>query len=150
MSRYNKIYAGPYTEALPQTREGLASEDIIPGALVTFSAGEFSLADATTVGTVWVAQDNYLTLKTVDDVNKTGNTMIGMIMLQTQLFNCLVPTGQNLVVGDELTSDANGLLVKAAAGDRVFAMCEEDYNNDTGDSQLVHVRAVQGYIRAAA
>lgn len=149
MPRYNKIYAGPYTENLPQTREGLAFEDITPGCLVTFDSGEFSLADASTVSPVWVAQDNYLTLKTVETVNETGNTMIGMIMLQQQLFNCLVPTGQNLSVGTELTSNANGQLVAAGVGDRVFAMSEEDYNNDTGESQLVHVRAVPGYVRAA-
>ena len=151
MARYNKIYAGPYTEAKPQVREALANAATLPGCLVTVNgAGEFALATAATVGKVWVAQDNYLTQKGTDDAWAAGNTMIGMEILQSQFFNFRVATGNNIAIGDALTPAAGGLLAKAALSDLVVAFAEEAYNNTSGTSQLVRARCATGFLTAAA
>lgn len=150
MARYNKIFAGPVSEPLPQANEGIASVDIIPGSLVVKTNGEFAYATAASVGSMYIAQDAYLTLENVDTPWKAGDRMIALDMLPHQLYNARVPTGQNLVEGDELTPGANGTFVKAGVSDRVVAKATETYNNDTGSDQLVHVKAVVGYVRAAA
>lgn len=151
MARYNKIYAGPFTEAKPQVREALAAASTLPGCLVTINgAGKFALATAATVGKVFVAQDNYLTQKGVDTAWAADDTMIGMEILQEQLFNVRVATGNNVAVGDALTPAANGLLAKASTSDLVVAYAEEAYNNTSGDSQLVRARCATGYLTAVA
>lgn len=151
MARHNKIYAGPFTEATPQVREAKAAVDILPGCIVTLNgAGAFALATAATIGKVWVAQDNYLTGKGVDTVNETGDTMVGMEMLQAQFFNVRVATGNNVAIGSPLTPAANGLLALASTSDMVVAFAEEAYNNTSGTSQLVRARCATGYLTAAA
>lgn len=148
MSRYNKIFAGPWREAQPQAIEALASEDILPGAIVVMNGGKFALADAATRGKVWIAQDNYLTLKLVTDTWKAGDRVVAMEMLQEQFFHARVATGNDLAVGDGLAIGANGDLVKAAAGGYVVATAVEAYNNDTGEVQLVLVRPTSSYVAA--
>lgn len=151
MARYNKIYAGPFTEATPQVREALAVAATLPGCLVTLNgAGAFALATAATVGKVWIAQDNYLTGKDTDTAWPVGGTMVGMEMLQSQFFNVRVATGQNILTGDALTPAAGGLLTKASTSDMVVAFAEEAFNNNTGTSQLVRARCATGYLTAAA
>lgn len=149
MARYNKIYAGPFTEAKPQVREAPANVAILPGCLVTLLAsGKFALATATTTGKVWVAQDNYLTQKGTDDAWAADDTMIGMEILQAQLFNFRVATGNDIAIGDALTPAANGLLAKAGAADLVVAYAEEAYNNTSGSGQLVRARCATGHLTA--
>ena len=64
MARFNKIFAGPVTQVTPQVREAPAADgNIKPGNLIVLTAGEFTRAAATTVGKVWIAQDNYLAMK---------------------------------------------------------------------------------------
>lgn len=150
MARYNKIYAGPVTEVTPQVQEAPAAADTLPGCLVVLTAGEFALAGAATVGKVFIAQDNYLAMKGVDDVWEEGDTMIGMEMLDEQFFNARVATGNNVAKGAALTPAANGLLALASTADMVVAFAEEAYNNTSGESQLVRVRAAKGYLTAAA
>jgi len=150
MARYNKIYAGPFTEAMPQVQELPADASTLPGCLVVMTGGEFVLAGASTVGKVFVAQDNYLAMKGPDDAWAAGDTMIGMELLDEQLFNVRVATGNNVVRGAALTPAANGFLAIASTSDLVVAHAEEAYNNTSGESQLVRVRAAKGYLTAAA
>lgn len=150
MARYNKIFAGPFTEATPQVKELIAAAVTLPGCLVVVTAGQFALAGATTVGKVFIAQDNYLTLKGVDEAWALGDRMIGMEMLDEQFFNARVATANNVTVGAALTPAANGLLALASTSDMVVAFAEEAYNNTSGTSQLVRVRAAKGYLTAAA
>lgn len=149
MARYNKIYAGPFTEALPQTAEADSAVAITPGMALVLTSGAFALAGAATVGQVYIAQDNYLTLANVDDPIAIGDTVIGLIPLPTQLFNVLVATGNNLVKGDALTLAASGLFAKASTADMVVGFADETYNNNTGSSQLVRMRGASGYMTAA-
>lgn len=146
MARYNKIFAGPTSETLPQVVELPAAADTLPGCAVVVTAGEFALASATTVGKVFVVQDNYLTGKGVDDAIKADDRVIGMELLPEQLFNVRVPTGTNVTLGAALTTGASGKWVLAAEGRAVYAYAEEAYNNTSGADQLVRVRAANGYI----
>lgn len=150
MARYNKIYAGPFTENTPQVQELPADATTLPGCAVVISSGKFALASATTVGKVFVAQDNYLTGKGVDDAIAADNRVIGMEMLDEQLFNVRVPTATNVTRGAALTTGADGKWVLAAAGRQVYAYAEEAYNNTSGSDQLVRVRAASGYRLPAA
>lgn len=150
MPRYNKIFAGPFTEATPQVQELPADAATLPGCLVVMTGGEFVLAGAATVGKVFIAQDNYLAMKGVDVAYAVGDVCIGMEMLDEQFFNARVATGNNVTRGAALTPAANGLLALASTSDMVVAFAEEAYNNTSGTSQLVRVRAAKGYLTAAA
>jgi hypothetical protein len=150
MARYNKIYAGPVTQTLPQVQELPADAATLPGCLIVMTNGEFALAGASTVGKVFIAQDNYLAMKGTDDAYDAGDVCIGMELLDEQFFNARVATGNNVTRGAALTPAANGLLALASTSDMVVAFAEEAYNNTSGESQLVRVRVAKGYLTAAA
>lgn len=152
MARFNKIYAGPVTEATPQVREAPAAAAVTPGQLIVLSSGEFTPAGATTIGKVWVAQDNYLALKGVDVAYAEDDVVIGMELLDEQFFNVRVANGVNITaVGTPLTPGASGTLAIASTSDLVVAYSEEIYNNNTGSTQLVRVRAAtNGHLTAAS
>lgn len=150
MPRFNKIYAGPVTEPTPQVQEALAAAATLPGLAVTLNgSGQFAIAGAASNAKLFVAQDNYLALKGVDDAWAAGDTMIGMEMLDEQFFNVRVPTGQNITKGATLTTNATGRFVATATGNPIRAIAEETFNNNTGSDQLVRVRAAKGHIAAA-
>jgi hypothetical protein len=150
MARYNKIFAGPVSEPTPQVRELAAGASILPGSILVVTSGVFQLAGTTSVGKVFIAQDNYLLMKNVDQAWDADDTMIGMEMLPTQFFNARVAAGANLSIGTALTPAASGTLGVASTSDMVVAFAEEAYNNTTGAVQLVRVRAATGYLTAAA
>lgn len=152
MARFNKIFMGPFTEATPQVRELLAAAALKPGRLAVITSGKFALAAATTVGKVWIIQDNYLALKGVDDDWAQDSTAIGMEMLADQLFAARIANGVNITaIGTPLTPGATGTLAIASTSDLVVAYSEEVYNNNTGSEQLLRVRAAgsQSYLSAA-
>lgn len=151
MARYNKIFLGPATEVKPQVQEMIAAASTKPGCLVVVSSGEFALASAATVGKVWIAQDNYLAMKGVDDAWAADSTMIGMELLPNMLYAGRIANGVNIsAVGTPLTPAANGLLAIASTSDKVIGYAEEVYNNTSGSEQLVRFRPSQGYLTAAA
>lgn len=151
MARYNKIFAGPFTEATPQVTEALLNTGTAkPGTMLVLTAGKFVLAGVAATGAIFVAQENYLLSKGVDDDYGTNTVVIGMRMLDEQFFNARVASGVNIAKGAPLALKANGLLGVPAAADRVVAYAEETYNNNTGDPQLVRVRAIAGYLVAPA
>ena len=151
MARYNKIYAGPVTEVTPQVRERPAAAAITPGQLIVITGGQFTPAGTATVGKVYVAQDNYLALEGVDTPYAIGDIVIGMELLDEQFFNVRVATGVNVAQDAALVPGAAGTMALAAAGSKqVIAFAEEAYNNTSGSTQLVRVRAAKGYLTAAA
>lgn len=153
MARYNKIFLGPVDKPKPQVRELLADVALKPGRLVTFSSGEFVLAGASTVGKVWLVQDNYLQLKGVDDDWAANNTAIGIELEDDSLYAARIANGVNITaVGIPLTPAANGTLGVAATSDLIVAYSEEIYNNNTGAEQLLRVRASgsQSFLSAAS
>lgn len=151
MARYNKIFLGPVDKPKPQVRELIASAALLPGRLAVISTGKFALAGATTVGKVWVIQDNYLQQKGVDDAWAQNNTAIGIEMEDDSIYACRIATGVNITaVGVALTPAANGTLGIASTEDLVVAYSDEVYNNDSGSEQLLRVRAAgsQSYLSA--
>lgn len=149
MARYNKIFAGPFTEATPQVQEALCAAAILPGTALLFSSGAFAQAGANSNAKLFIAQDNYLAMKGVDDAWLANDRIIGMEMLDDQLFNVRVPTGTNVARGAALTTNAAGKFVLAATGNRIVAFAEEAYNNNSGADQLVRVRAAKGNLASA-
>lgn len=150
MARHNKIYAGPVEYTLPQVQEAVKDTTTLPGTAVKFaSTGKFVAGAASDNAKLFIAQDNYLLLKGVDDAWAAGDRIIGMEILDERFYWVRVPTGQNLVKGDALTTDASGKFIKAATGNRIVLHAEETYNNTTGADQLVLARKAQGNLAQA-
>lgn len=140
MPRYNKIAAGPYTEATPQVQEAILNGAYLPGTFVIWSSGNFAQAGANSLLKVFLLQDNYLLMKGVDDAWTSGDRGVALELLDEQFYNARIATGNNLVKGSPLTTNATGRLVLATTGQRIVAFSEEAYNNNTGSDQLVRVR----------
>ena len=141
MARFNKIYAGPVEAVLPQVQEAVKTTTTLPGTAMKFSGSNFVAAGAADNAKLFLAQDNYLLLKGVDDVWAANERVIGMELLPDRFYHVRVPTGQNIAKGDALTTDANAKFVKAATGNRIVFFAEEAYNNTSGADQLVRARS---------
>lgn len=150
MARYNKIFAGPFTEVTPQVQERICDVSVLPGIAVIESGSKFAKAGANAAGKIYIVQDNYLLLKGVDTAWDAAARIIGMEMLDEQFFNVRVPTATNVTRGAALTTDADGKFALATVGQRVVAYAEEAYNNTSGADQLVRARAARGGIMAPA
>jgi hypothetical protein len=152
MARYNKIFLGPEDKNKPQVRELIGDVALKPGRLVVISSGKWALAGATTVGKVWIVQDNYLAMKGVDDDWLDEDRVIGMELLPDMLYAARIANGVNIAaIGTALTPAANGTLGIASTSDLIVAYSEEVYNNNSGSEQLVRVRpAGLSYLSAAS
>lgn len=152
MPRYNKIFAGPVSEPLPQVQEAQASVAILPGlfVLMTITNGirTYGLPAAGGSGALRIAEENYLIMKGVDDAYAIGETVPGLEMLDEQFFNVRIPTGVNVAQGAALSCAASGKAALATNGQVILCYAEEPYNNTTGADQLIRVRAAKG-LRAA-
>jgi len=151
MARFNKILVGPVQETLPQVRELIANVALLPGRLVVIAAGQWALAGAATVGKVWIVQDNYLQLKSVDTAWTAAETAIGMELQTECLYAARIANGVNITaIGTPLTLGANGTLAIAATSDLIVAYSDEVYNNNSGSEQLIRIRpAGLSYLSAA-
>ena len=143
MARYNKIFAGPTQETMPQVQERVCATAVLPGTALIEDGSDFAQAGASEAEKVYIAQDNYLTMKGVDDAYAAGDRVIGMEPLDQQFFYIRVPTGQNVARGGNFTTDADGKFVVAGSGTRVIMIAEEAYNNTSGSDQLVRARKAQ-------
>ena len=149
MPRFNKIYAGPVTEPTPQVQERICTAAILPGTALVESGSNFAQAGANALTKVYIAQDNYLALKGVDDAWPANDRIIGMEPLDEQFFNVRVPTGVNVARGAQLTTNGSGKFVLATTGQRVIMIAEEAYNNASGSDQLVRARVARNQLAAA-
>lgn len=143
MARFNKIFVGPVQEVLPQVQERICATAVLPGTALIESGANFAQAGAAAATKVYIAQDNYLTMKGVDDAYDANDRVIGMEPLDELLFAVRVPTGTNVARGANLTTSAAGKFVVATAGQRVIMIAEEAYNNTSGSDQLVLARKAQ-------
>lgn len=149
MARYNKIFAGPASQNLPQVQERLCAAAILPGTALVESGSSFAQAGANALGKVYIAQDNYLALKDTDTAWPANDRIIGMETLDEQFFNVRVPTGTNVARGALLTTSSAGKFVIATTGQRVIMVAEEAYNNTSGSDQLVRARVAHNMLAAA-
>ena len=143
MGRYTKIHLGPARKNDPQVREAIAGvAGIFPGSLIVLSGGQFVLAAATTVGKVWIAQENYLMQRGVDVAyTQTTDTVIGLEMQEDSHYAGRIANGVNITaVGVALTPGALGTLAIAATADLVVAYSEEIFNNTTGATAQIRIR----------
>lgn len=140
MARFNKIFAGPVTQVTPQVQERICAAAILPGTALVESGANFAQAGANSGEKLYIAQDNYLAQKGVDDAWSAGDTVIGMEALDEQFFNVRVPTGVNVARGAKLTTNATGRFILATTGQNVAVVAEEAFNNTSGSDQLVRVR----------
>ena len=149
MARYNKVFAGPVSEVLPQVQERLCAAAILPGTALVESGSSFAQAGANALTKIYIAQDNYLAMKGVDDAWLANDRIVGMEILDEQFFNVRVPTGVNVARGAQLTTSAAGKFILATTGQRVIMIAEEAYNNASGSDQLVRARVARNQLAAA-
>jgi len=149
MARFNKIFRGPADKNKPQVREAICAAAVLPGTVVVISGSNFAQAGANTPGAFYLVQDNYLAMKGVDDAWLAGDRVVALHPQDDELYAARVPTGQNLVAGDNLTTSAAGKLVKATTGQRILFYALETYNNTSGADQLVTVRVANTNLPAA-
>lgn len=147
MARFNKIYIGPVDETKPQVRERKSAVALLPGRLVVETTGAWALAAVGTKGRIHIVQDNYLAMKGVDDAWTIGDTVIGMNPLDEQIYAVRVPTGVSVTIDAELSPGANGEVKLSATTEMVVFHAGETYNNTSGSSQLIRVRAAKSYIK---
>lgn len=151
MARFNKIFLGPVEKNHPQVKELLGDVALKPGRLVVISSGKWALAAATTVGKVWLVQDNYLALKGVDDDWLDEDRVVALEMLPEFIYAARIANGVNITaIGAPLTPGATGTLAIASTSDLVVAYADEVYNNNSGSEQLIRIRpAGLSYLSAA-
>lgn len=151
MARFNKIFLGPVEKNHPQVKELLGDVALKPGRLVVITAGKWALAAATTVGKVWLVQDNYLALKGVDDDWPDEDRVVALEMLPEFIYAARIANGVNITaIGTPLTPGATGTLAIASTADLIVAYADEVYNNNSGSEQLIRIRpAGLSYLSAA-
>ena len=152
MARFNKIFLGPVDDNKPQVKELLGDVALKPGRLVVVSSGKWALAAATTVGKVWLVQDNYLAMKGVDDDWLDEDRVIALEMSGDNVLAARIANGVNITaIGTPLTPGATGTLAIASTSDLIVAYSDEVYNNDSGSEQLLKIRPAgsQSYLSAA-
>lgn len=149
MARYNRIFAGPVDYNKPQVQERICTAAILPGTALVESGSNFAQAGANSAVKFYIAQDNYLAMKGVDDAWLANDRIVGMEVLDELFFNVRVPTGVNVARGSELTTTSVGKFTLATTGQNVRMIAEEAYNNTSGSDQLVRARKAQpGTVKA--
>ena len=142
MARHNLIFAGPFTEATPQIKEGAAGAAIMPGSVIVGSivAGvfTFNLAAPGATGQLFVAREDTHTTSPVTKAIAVGDNVQGINLMDEQFLNILLPTGVNVAEGDALYLAAGGKVSKVAG--RLVGYAEETFNNTTDADQLIRVR----------
>ena len=145
----NLIFAGPTTQNVPQVKEKLAGAAFLPGAIITLDATDEFIPHGTAGGRgrYYVAQENYLVMKGVDDTYSTGDLAIGMIPLDEQFFYVRVAASQTITEDEALASNGLGLLVSAAtAGNEILFYAEEAVTTGAGETALVLARVATGVV----
>lgn len=141
--RYNKIYAGPATEVLPQVVEAPVGAALLPGVMVTLTAGEFALAGVATLTQLFVLQDNYLAMLSPEDAYLENETAPGLIPVDNQFFNVRFAASTAVVKGGAVALAANGLLrpLPATTGTYlVVGYADETVTLGAGGQDLIRVR----------
>ena len=152
MGRYSKIILGPARRNDPQVTEAQANVAIKPGTFVTFgtagAAARFVLATATSTSRLFLAQENYLMLKGVDEdyrapvgaTSTPGDLVMGLELEDDILYAARLAAGQNVAKGAPLAVGANGNLVAAGASAKVIAFADEALNNTESTAELIRIR----------
>lgn len=127
----NTIHLGGDITRLNEYSAGVA---ITPGMLIELydDSGKMKWrphASATEFPTAIFATEKLIHNKTVDDVYAIGDLVAAVQGHKGSSWWALVPSGQNLVAGDLLQSNGNGMLKKATA--------------TTADANLAHFQALE-------
>lgn len=113
----------------PLNVEGIAVAAHLPGTVLTQSASGLSAnANAATVTgyPLVIADKDQQRSKSVDDAWTINENMVAIKPRDGEYFNVLVATGQTLVIGSPLTSNADGTLkLGTPATDYIIAYAEE-------------------------
>ena len=138
------IYVGAGAHnAQPLNVEGMAVQAILAGSLVDQSASGLDLSgDAATVfGKLPLFADkDQMRSKSVDDAWTINENMVAIQGRSGDILNVLVATGQTLVHGDPLVSNAAGILTKGSGAGTQYVVCVADEAITTSGTELVRVK----------
>lgn len=123
--------------------EAVAAGTISPGQLIKHNTSSQVLrhSTATGFGAVYIAIEDALQGKTVDD-NYAADDIVGYIIPQSG-DECQVKldAGENVVVGDMLESAGNGNFQKFTSGTRMFEVLEaKDLSSSSAVATLIRAR----------
>lgn len=119
-------------------KEGIASEEILPGHRVVWGGANELVKAGAGVGRAAYAVENDLIGGSISDAYSEGDTVQYMVFQRGEELQALLADGENVSVGDPLEEAADGTLVAQDTGD-VVAWALEDFNNTTGAPALVEV-----------
>lgn len=125
-------------------KEGIAVDTIKPGMLLEISSGVTGLPNKTYVAThnsssarkggLRVAREMELTGGTIDDEYEAGDIVLFTVLKPgSEFFGLLAAgSGNDVVAGDELMSNADGTLAKKTSTNAVVAIALQHVDNDPG------------------
>ena len=143
MPRFNKIFAGPATEVLPQVVEAQVTAAYLPGVMITLAGAKFTLAGVATATQLFVLQENYLAMLDVDDPYQIDETGLGLVPMDEQFFNVRFAATTALVKGEPVALAANGLLRKVTTTGTYFVVGYADETITIGAAEdLARVRFI--------
>ncbi len=138
------IYAGVADtgDNRPLNIEGVAVDAMLPGTFLAKSASGLTASGvaATVFGVqpIFADKDQQRT-KSIDEPWIINENMVAIQARSGDRLNVLVATGQTLVNGDPLVSNAAGLLVKGSGANTQHVICNADETITTVATTLVRV-----------
>lgn len=127
----------------PLNVEGLAVAATAAGTYLKNSASGLEANDAAATvaaGLPLFADKDQMRSKSVDDDWAIAENMVAIQGRSGEMLNVLVATGQTLVVGDPLVSNAAGLLTKGTGANTQYVVAYADEAVTTAATELVRVK----------
>lgn len=144
----------------PQGREGIATEVILPGMLLSLTAAPAAVvsdgriqgvkihAEADGTAQMAVAREGDIFGRSIDDEYAVNDTVLYHQFRKGDMFYGLVANGQNVAVGTRLASNGDGSFrvaaaaLEEAAGDEAIAVSCEAVNNTSGSAARLKIEVI--------
>ena len=114
---------------------------IYPGMLLKLNSSNQVILHTTSGGAlgdeVIVAIEDYMQGKTVDDVYTISNKVQVAVVSKGDEVNLLIKDGEDIIIGDKIMSNGDGLLIEAA-GATVVVGVATGVNDLSGSSNIVN------------
>lgn len=150
MTTANVVFSGPASKVEPITRDALiaAGQTILPGHIVVLNGSGEWVANTSQGGAagMCIADMNVIEQKSVTEALTAGGNAKAFVPEVGCAYNLVLASGQNIAVGDRLTTSATpGQVEEAAAGDDEMFIAEEAITT-SGSTARIRARHVAGGI----
>lgn len=144
MTTANVVFSGPASKVAPLSREAkvASGQTILPGALVTYSSGEWINHNVDGQGAnAFIADMNTIEQKNVTDALTVGQDHKAFVPEVGCTYNLNVGASQTITAGGLLTSAGDGTVRVAAADGSEATMFAAEEAITTGAGETARVRA---------